>query len=67
MLQLTTSYFQCVGYKQEKPEDFSDLYSLAKTGANALSSVNGVDYLIGTIPELLYVASGVFSRFSMKD
>ncbi|KAI9553939.1 hypothetical protein GHT06_019210 [Daphnia sinensis] len=46
------------GHKQEKPEDFSDLYSLAKTGSNALESVNGVNYLIGSIPDLLYVASG---------
>ncbi|XP_057376150.1 uncharacterized protein LOC130697054, partial [Daphnia carinata] len=46
------------GHKQEKPEDFTDLYSLAKTGSNALESVNGVSYLIGSIPDLLYIASG---------
>lgn len=46
------------GHKQEKPEDFSELYSLAKTGSNALEKVNGVNYLIGSIPDLLYVASG---------
>lgn len=46
------------GYKQEKPEDFSDLYSLAKIGSKALQTVNGVDYMIGAIPDLLYVASG---------
>ena len=48
----------CLGFKQEKPEDFSDLYSLAKIGSNALETVNGVNYLIGSIPDLLYIASG---------
>lgn len=53
----------CAGHKQEKPEDFSELYSLAKTGSNALEKVNGVNYLIGSIPDLLYVASGTFLFF----
>ncbi len=48
----------CAGHKQEKPEDFSDLYSLAKIGSKALETVNGVSYLIGSIPDLLYIASG---------
>lgn len=54
-----------IGHKQEKPEDYSDLYSLAKIGSNALEKVNGVNYLIGSIPDLLYVASGTItlSRF----
>lgn len=48
----------CLGYKQEKPEDYSDLYSLAKIGSRALETVNRVEYMIGSIPDLLYVASG---------
>jgi hypothetical protein len=48
----------CAGHKEEKPEDFSDLYSLAKIGSKALETVNGVSYLIGSIPDLLYIASG---------
>ncbi|EFX75601.1 hypothetical protein DAPPUDRAFT_306729 [Daphnia pulex] len=46
------------GHKEEKPEDFSDLYSLAKIGSKALETVNGASYLIGSIPDLLYIASG---------
>ena len=48
----------CAGHKEEKPEDFSDLYSLAKIGSKALETVNGASYLIGSIPDLLYIASG---------
>jgi hypothetical protein len=54
----TSDVPECAGHKQEKPEDFSDLYSLAKIGSKALETVNGASYLIGSIPDLLYIASG---------
>ena len=57
-LRFLTDVLVCAGHKEEKPEDFSDLYSLAKIGSKALETVNGVSYLIGSIPDLLYIASG---------
>lgn len=35
---------------------------MAKIGANALEKVHKTDYLIGSIPDLLYAASGEFER-----
>ena len=46
------------GYTEEKPSDYQELYSLAKIGVNALQSVSGTSYIIGSIPDLLYIASG---------
>ncbi|XP_068082032.1 carboxypeptidase B-like [Anabrus simplex] len=46
------------GYKNEKPKDYYDMYVLAEKGVQALQSVRGTDYLLGTSPELIYAASG---------
>lgn len=46
------------GYTSTKPDDFSELVSLAKVAARAQHQVNNSTYLIGTIPDLLYTTSG---------
>ena len=46
------------GYTNSRPADYSELFSLAKIGANALEKVHNTEYLIGTIPDLLYTSSG---------
>ena len=51
------------GYTEKRPEDFSELFSLAKIGARSLQRVHNTTYLIGTIPDLLYVASGDTTLF----
>ena len=50
------------GYTTDRPQDYSDLYSLAKIGGKALEKVHNTSYLIGTIPDLLYIASGIPHR-----
>ena len=49
------------GYTETKPDDFKKLFSLAKIGASALRRIHNTTYLIGTVPDLLYVASGPIS------
>ncbi|KAK2710442.1 hypothetical protein QYM36_011835 [Artemia franciscana] len=46
------------GYTKNTPEDIADLKRLAKIGAEALRSVHGTNFRIGTTPGLLYIASG---------
>nr|CAD7259241.1 unnamed protein product [Timema shepardi]CAD7570359.1 unnamed protein product [Timema californicum] len=46
------------GYKEEKPRDYYDMYTLAEKGVEALEAIRGTDYLLGTAAELLYTAPG---------
>ena len=46
------------GYTPTRPSDYGELYSLAKIGAAALEKVHDTEYLIGTIPDLLYTSAG---------
>jgi len=46
------------GYTSNRPDDYSELYSLAKIGSSALEKFHDTEYLIGTIPDLLYTSSG---------
>lgn len=46
------------GFSEARPEDFSELYSLAKIGAKAIQRVHNTSYLIGSVPDLLTLASG---------
>uniref|UniRef100_A0A0P5P3C1 Carboxypeptidase B n=1 Tax=Daphnia magna TaxID=35525 RepID=A0A0P5P3C1_9CRUS len=46
------------GFAEARPEDFSELYSLAKIGARALQRTHNTSYLIGSVPDLLALASG---------
>lgn len=46
------------GFVETRPEDFSELYSLAKVGARAVQRVHNTSYLIGSVPDLLALASG---------
>jgi len=46
------------GFSESRPEDFSELYSLAKIGARAIQKVHNTTYLIGSVPDLLALASG---------
>jgi len=46
------------GYTHSLPADYNYMVSVANIGANALKSVNGNSYSIGTIPGILYIASG---------
>lgn len=52
--------FPFKGFTEKKPDDYSDLYSLAKIGSQALEKPYGTDYIVGAIPDLLYIASGNF-------
>ena len=47
-----------MGYTRTKPDDYDDLYSLAKKGADALKAVHGTSYRIGSTGRILYLASG---------
>ena len=46
------------GFSEERPKDFSRLFSLAKIGATALQRVHNTSFLIGSVPDLLYRSSG---------
>ena len=52
------------GFAQEKPTDFSDLYSLAKIGARAMERAHNTSYLIGSVPDLLYLSSGMSCQYA---
>ena len=46
------------GYTHSRPADYNDMVTVANVGNAALQSVNGNSYRVGTIPDILYVASG---------
>ncbi|KAM4746997.1 carboxypeptidase A2-like [Rhinophrynus dorsalis] len=46
------------GYKCTNPADFAELNSVGNTAANALSSLYGTRYTVGTICSTIYQASG---------
>jgi len=46
------------GYKTEKPSDYDELKRVADLAVAAIKGVNGLDFVVGTPPDILYVASG---------
>ncbi|ROT80875.1 putative carboxypeptidase B-like protein [Penaeus vannamei] len=46
------------GFSQERPENYNDMYEVALNATAALEKSYGTKYRIGSIPELLYVATG---------
>lgn len=46
------------GFSQERPENYNDMYEVALNATTALEKSYGTKYRIGSIPELLYVATG---------
>ncbi|XP_078581878.1 carboxypeptidase B-like [Branchiostoma floridae x Branchiostoma japonicum] len=46
------------GWTSEVPKDYDDLQSLAKKAVSALAAVHGTKFDHGSIPRLLYIASG---------
>jgi len=48
------------GYDYVDLEDKDDLIKVAQAGAKALASVHGTEYQVGSSPELLYPAAGLF-------
>jgi len=46
------------GGTRDKPSDFDELMRVGNAAAAAIKNTNGLDFLVGTVPDLLYVASG---------
>ncbi len=46
------------GYTEERPPNYDDLLVLGNLGADALAAVDGHVFAVGSIPDLLYLASG---------
>lgn len=51
-------WFTNWGYTANLPDDYTQLAAKAAVGANAIQSINGRKYTIGSSAALLYVASG---------
>lgn len=46
------------GYTYDRPHDSEELTQLAKKAAAAIRQVNGLQFKVGTPPQLLYIATG---------
>jgi len=46
------------GGTRDKPDDYDELMRVGNLVAAAIKNTNGLDFLVGTVPDLLYVASG---------
>ncbi|XP_077999125.1 carboxypeptidase A2-like [Glandiceps talaboti] len=52
-------YLNPHGYKYEHPIDYDDHMALGNAFAAATEAVNGTEYIVGTPPDILYIASGI--------
>jgi len=46
------------GGTRDKPSDYDELMRVGNAAAQAIRNKHGLDFLVGTVPDLLYVASG---------
>ncbi|XP_042870285.1 carboxypeptidase B-like [Penaeus japonicus] len=53
------------GHSQVRPKNYDDLFEVAQKATNALEKSYGTKYRIGTIPELLYVATGSSGDYAL--
>ncbi|XP_071540497.1 carboxypeptidase B-like [Panulirus ornatus] len=52
------------GHKKEHLSDYQDLYDVGKIAIQAIKNVSSTKYSIGSIPDVLYVASGSSGDFA---
>jgi murein tripeptide amidase MpaA len=54
------------GYTTEKPKDYYEMYLPAEQAVEAIKSVRGTDYLLGTPSELIYTSTGNFHKYNVS-